>query len=135
MRTSRTLAAVVAAVFIPLSLSSCASAPEALSSAGQAMEAADGLIRAGADLAAACATAQAALVPGVSAEDARVALDASLGIVDGVLAENPGIPGVQELDRALASARDAVSAESSGTSLGVSRSTLEAACLLVTLGG
>ncbi len=123
-------------------LSACSSVNDAIStgqnaldSAGQAVEAADGLIQAATDLAAACTAAQAAWVPGVSAQDARNAIDEALGIVDGVVASAPDAPGVSEIDQALTSAQEALAADPSSTSLGVSRSTLETACALVTLGG
>lgn len=125
-----------------LVLSGCSSVNDAVSagqnaldSANQVVEAADGLIQAATDLASACAAAQAAWVPGVSPEDARAAIDQAVGIVDGVVASVPDAPGVAEIDQVLTSAQEALAADPSSTSLGVSRSTLETACALVTLGG
>jgi uncharacterized protein YceK len=125
-----------------LVLSGCSSVNDAVSagqsaldSASQAVEAADGFIQAATDLAAACAAAQAAWVPGVSAQDARTAIDEALGIVDGVVASAPEAPGVSEIDQVLTSAQEALAADPSSTPLGVPRSTLETACALVTLGG
>lgn len=111
------------------------SGQNALDSAGQVIEGADGLIQAATDLAAACTAAQAAWVPGVSAQDARSAIDQAVGIVDGVIASVPDAPGVSELDQVLTSAQEALAADPSTTSLGVPRSTLETACALITLGG
>jgi hypothetical protein len=108
---------------------------QALGSAGQAIDAADGLIQAATDLGAACAAAQAAWVPGVSPQDARNAINEAVAIVDGVLAQAPEFPGAREIDQILGSAQEALAQDPSGTSLGVSRSTLETACALVTLGG
>ena len=125
-----------------LVLSGCSSVNDAVSagqnaldSANQVVEAADGLIQAATDLGSACVAAQAAWVPGVSPEDARAAIDQAIGIVDGVVASVPDAPGVAEIDQVLTSAQEALAADPSGTSLGVSRSTLETACALVTLGG
>lgn len=133
---------VVMGVGSLLALSACSSVNDAISSgqnaldsAGQVVEAADGLIQAATDLAAACAAAQAAWVPGVSAQDARAAIDQAVGIVDGVVASVPDAPGVSEIDHVLTSAQEALAADPSSTSLGVPRSTLETACALVTLGG
>lgn len=125
-----------------LVLSGCSSVNDAVSagqnaldSANQVVEAADGPIQAATDLASACAAAQAAWVPGVSPEDARAAIDQAVGIVDGVVASVPDAPGVAEIDQVLTSAQEALAADPSSTSLGVSRSTLETACALVTPGG
>jgi len=106
-----------------------------LDSANQVVEAAAGLIQAATDLGSACVVDQAAWVPGVSPEDARAAIDQAIGIVDGVVASVPDAPGVAEIDQVLTSAQEALAADPTSTSLGVSRSTLETACALVTLGG
>lgn len=108
---------------------------QALASAGQAVGAADSLIRVGTDLVAACAAAQAAWVPGVSPEDARMAIAEALSLVDGALARAPDAPGAQQLDDALVSAQGTLAADPSSTSLGVSRAALETACALISLGG
>lgn len=106
---------------------------EVLDSATQAVEAAEGLVGAGAQLAAACAAAQAAWLPGVSSADANKAIDDAAGMVDGVIAANPSLPGATEINAALDSARSAIGTDE--TSFGVARQTLETACALVTLGG
>jgi len=106
---------------------------EVVESAAGTLEQADQLIRAGTELAAACAAAQAAWVPGVSPEDARRAIDDAVGIVDGVLATTPNVPGVNELSSALSSAQESLASE--GGTLGLSRDSLQTACALVTLGG
>lgn len=107
---------------------------QALDVAGQGLQAGDGLIQAGTDLAAACAAAQAAWVPGVTAGDARRAINEAVRLVDSALAQASDFPGAQELDQILTSAQESLAKDPSSTSLGVSRSTLETACALVTLG-
>ena len=111
------------------------SGQQVIEGASQLIENADGLVQAGTDLAEACVVAQAAWVPGVYPADARAAIDEALSIVRGVVASVPDAPGVGEIEAALVTAQDALTADPSSTSLGVSSSTLETACALVTLGG
>ena len=106
---------------------------QALDTATQAVDAVEGLVGAGAQLAAACAAAQAAWLPGLSSADAYQAIDDAAAMVDGVIAANPSLPGAPEIDAALDSARSAVGSDE--TSFGVARQTLETACAIVTLGG
>lgn len=106
---------------------------ELAESAAGSLGSADDLIRAGTELAAACAAAQAAWVPGVSPEEARAAIDEAVGIVDGVAAGSANVPGATEIGSALDSARTALAADDG--SFVVSRGTLETACLLVMAGG
>ncbi|MEY3732826.1 MAG: hypothetical protein RL347_185 [Actinomycetota bacterium] len=106
---------------------------QALDSASQAVEAAEGLIGAGAQLGAACAAAQAAWIPGVSSADAYAALDEATALVDEALAAAPGLPGAAEIYQALTTAREALGADQ--TEFGVARETLQTACALVSLGG
>jgi hypothetical protein len=106
---------------------------QALDSATQAVDTVEGIIGAGAQLAAACAAAQVAWLPGTSSADAYAAIDEAAGMVDGLIAENPSLPGATEIDAALDSARAAVGADE--TSFGVARQTLQTACALVSLGG
>ena len=136
----RSIRLIAGAALAGLALTGCASVGDAVSqgqqaldTASQAIDGAQGLIDAGAQLGAACLAAQAAWVPGVSTADAYAALDEAAGIVDGVLAASPEMPGVAELDQALTSARGAVGADE--TSFGVARDTLQAACALVSMGG
>ena len=106
---------------------------DVVDSATGALEKADGLIRAGTELAAACVAAQAAWVPGVSPDDARRAIGDAVRIVDGVVATTPDVPGASELSSALASAQESLASE--GGTLGMSRDALQTACALVSLGG
>ena len=106
---------------------------QALDTASQAVDAAEGLIGAGAQLGAACAAAQVAWVPGVSSADAYAAIDEATRLVDEALATTPGLPGAAEIDQALAAARAAVGSDQ--TEFGVARETLQTACALVSMGG
>lgn len=136
----RARGALAGAALACLALTGCASVnqavtqgQEALDTASQAVDSAQGLIDAGAQLGAACVAAQAAWVPGVSAAEAYATIDEAAGVVDGVLAANPALPGVAEIDQALTTAREAVGSDQ--TSFGVARQTLQTACALVSMGG
>ena len=139
-RCARALAAVASAGLAGLLLTGCGAVDEAISQgqqaldgASQAVDAAEGLIGAGAQLGAACAAAQVAWVPGVSSTDAYAAIDEATRLVDEALAATPGLPGAAEIDQALTAARDAVGSDQ--TEFGVARETLQTACALVSLGG
>lgn len=125
----------VGALMSGCSMDALNSGQQVIEGASQLIENADGLVQAGTDLAEACAVAQAAWVPGVSPADARAAIDEALSIVQGVVASVPDAPGINEIEGVLVTAQDALAADPSSTSLGVSSSTLETACALVTLGG
>lgn len=136
-RGARALAAVASAGLL---LTGCGAVNEAVSqgrqaldTASQAVDAAEGLIGAGAQLGAACAAAQVAWVPGVSTADAYAAIDEATRMVDEALAATPGLPGAAEIDQALTTAREAVGSDQ--TEFGVARQTLQTACALVSMGG
>lgn len=136
----RPVVAITAILSVGALMSGCSmdalnSGQQVIEGASQLIENADGLVQAGTDLAEACAVAQAAWVPGVSPADARAAIDEALSIVQGVVASVPDAPGINEIEGVLVTAQDALAADPSSTSLGVSSSTLETACALVTLGG
>jgi hypothetical protein len=105
---------------------------QALDGASQAVDAAEGLIGAGAQLGAACAAAQVAWVPGISSADAYAAIDEATRIVDEALAATPGLPGAAEIDQALTTARESLGSDQ--TEFGVARQTLQTACALVSMG-
>lgn len=139
-RRARTLSAVASAGLAGILLTGCGAVNEAvtqgqqaLDTASQAVDAAEGLIGAGAQLGAACAAAQVAWVPGVSTADAYAAIDEATRMVDEALAATPGLPGAAEIDQALTAAREAVGSDQ--TEFGVARETLQTACALVSMGG
>ena len=139
-RHARALAAVASAGLAWVLLTGCGAVNEAVSqgqqaldSASQAVEAAEGLIGAGAQLGAACAAAQVAWVPGVSSADAYAAIDEATRMVDEAIAATPGLPGATEIEQALTTARAAIGADQ--TEFGVARQTLQTACALVSMGG
>lgn len=136
----RALTALIGATLAGVLLTGCGAVNEAVSqgqqaldTASQAVEAAEGIIGAGAQLGAACAAAQAAWIPGVSSADAYAALDEATALVDEALAATPGLPGAAEIDQALTTARQALGSDQ--TEFGVARETLQTACALVSLGG
>ena len=139
-KVSRPVASVAALLGVSVLVSGCSvdalnTGQQVIEGASQLIENADGLVQAGTDLAEACVVAQAAWVPGVSPADARAAIDEALSIVRGVVASAPDAPGIGEIEGVLVTAQDALAADPNSTSLGVSSSTLETACALVTLGG
>lgn len=139
-RGARALAAVASAGLAGVLLTGCGAVDEAISQgqqaldgASQAVDAAEGLIGAGAQLGAACAAAQVAWVPGISSADAYAAIDEATRLVDEALAATPGLPGAAEIDQALTTAREALGSDQ--TEFGVARQTLQTACALVSMGG
>ena len=139
-KRKRALTALMGATLAGVVLTGCGAVNEAVSqgqqaldTASQAVEAAEGIIGAGAQLGAACAAAQAAWIPGVSSADAYAALDEATALVDEALAATPGLPGATEIDQALTTAREALGSDQ--TEFGVARETLQTACALVSLGG
>ena len=139
-KRKRALTALMGASLAGVVLTGCGAVNEAVSqgqqaldTASQAVEAAEGIIGAGAQLGAACAAAQAAWIPGVSSADAYAALDEATALVDEALAATPGLPGAAEIDQALTTAREALGSDQ--TEFGVARETLQTACALVSLGG
>ena len=139
-RGLRASTALAGAVLASAVLTGCGAVNEAVSqgqqaldSAGQAVDAAEGLIGAGAQLGAACAAAQVAWLPGVSSADAYAAIDEATRIVDETLATAPDLPGATEIDQALTTAREALGSDQ--TEFGVARETLQTACALVSMGG
>ena len=139
-RRARAITALSASALATVVLTGCGAVDEAISqgqqaldSASQAVEAAEGLIGAGAQLGAACTVAQVAWVPGVSSTDAYAAIDEATRLVDEALAATPGLPGAAEIDQALTTAREALGSDQ--TEFGVARETLQAACSLARVGG
>lgn len=139
-RRTRALATLASAGLAGVLLTGCGAVNEAVSqgqqaldTASQAVDAAEGLIGAGAQLGAACAAAQVAWLPGVSSADAYAAIDEATRIVDEAIAATPGLPGAAEIDQALTAARDSLGSDQ--TEFGVARETLQTACALVTMGG
>lgn len=139
-RRRRAVALLGAAALAGVLLTGCGAVNEAVSQgqqaldgASQAVDAAEGLIGAGAQLGAACAAAQVAWVPGISSADAYAAIDEATRIVDEALAATPGLPGAAEIDQALTTARESLGSDQ--TEFGVARQTLQTACALVSMGG
>lgn len=87
-----------------------------------------GVVSVATDVAAACTTAAAAWAPGVSPEQARQAINDAVTALDETLASGPEVPGVDAVRTALDSAQQALAADPTSTSLGVSQRTLEVAC-------
>ena len=139
-RRTRALATLASAGLAGVLLTGCGAVTEAVSqgqqaldTASQAVDAAEGLIGAGAQLGAACAAAQVAWLPGVSSADANAAIDEATRIVDEAIAANPNSVEDYRAGKAKAAARAAVGSDQ--TEFGVARETLQTACALVSMGG
>lgn len=139
-RRARVLALLGSTAMAGVLLTGCGAVNEAVSQgqqaldgASQAVDAAEGLIGAGAQLGAACAAAQVAWLPGISSADAYAAIDEATRMVDEALAATPGLPGAAEIDQALTTARESLGSDQ--TEFGVARQTLQTACALVSMGG
>ena len=139
-RRARVLALLGSTAMAGVLLTGCGAVNEAVSQgqqaldgASQAVDAAEGLTGAGAQLGAACAAAQVAWLPGISSADAYAAIDEATRIVDEALSATPDLPGAAEIDQALTTARESLGSDQ--TEFGVARQTLQTACALVSMGG
>lgn len=121
-------------------LAGCGSAQEAVQAgaavAGVAQELGidTGLVGAAADLAAACTTAAAAWVPGVSGAEARSAIAEALALAERGMAEAQ-IPGGEAVVAALEETQVAMQGSGDGSVLGVPQGVLGTACALFMAGG
>ena len=113
---------------LALTLGARGSVSDVAGSAQQLVEQGSAVVSVATDSGAACSAAAAAWVPGVSADDARAAIDEALAIVDQSVAQTPGVPGVGAVQEVLGTAQESLAADPSSTSLGVSRQALESAC-------
>ena len=121
-------------------LTGCGSAQEAAQAGAAVADVAQGLgidtglVGAAADLAAACTTAAAAWVPGVSGADARTAIADALALAEQGMAEAQ-IPGGDAVVAALRETQDSMQGSGDGSVLGVPQGVLSTACALFMAGG
>lgn len=129
------VAPALAAPVLAVALAGCGSITEAADTAQQLVDQGSAVVSVATDLAAACGVAATAWAPGVSAQDARTAIDEAVAMVDEAVAVSPDVPGVGALQEALDTAQATLAADPTSTSLGVSRGALETACSVFLLAG
>ena len=121
-------------------LAGCASAQDAVQAGAQVADVAQGLVSdtglvgAAADLAAACTTAAAAWVPGVSGDEARTAIAEALDLARSGMADAQ-IPGADAVVAALEETQQSMQGSGDGSVLGVPQGVLRTACALFMAGG
>lgn len=121
-------------------LAGCGSAQEAVQAGAAVADVAQGLgidtglVGAAADLAAACTTAAAAWVPGVTGEEARTAIAEALALAEEAMAQAQ-IPGGDAVVAALEETQGSMQGSGDGSVLGVPQGVVSTACALFMAGG
>ncbi len=85
-------------------------------------------VRAARELNTACDLVREAVAPGTPPEVSASRLKEAMAIVGGVVVAYPDVPGVADLEAGLAVSRQALKADPSGQSLGVTSGQVEEAC-------
>ena len=91
---------------------------------GQAQDTAD----AARQLEGACVLAREAVQPGTTPADSASLFQQAMAIVGGVVVAYPDVPGMAELEGSLGVAREALAADPTGQSLGVTGDAVNSAC-------
>ena len=76
----------------------------------------------------ACDLMRTAVDPGTSPEESAASIQQAVAIVDDVVVSYPNAPGIDQLSNGLAVAREALAADPTGQSLGITRSDVDSAC-------
>lgn len=76
----------------------------------------------------ACDLVREAVRPGTPPEESASLLQQAVSIVGGVVVAYPDVPGMSDLEGALGAAKQALAADPSGQSLGLSSGAVESAC-------
>ena len=76
----------------------------------------------------ACDLVREAVRPGTPPEESASLLQQAVSIVGGVVVAYPDVPGMTDLEGALGAAKQALAADPSGRSLGLSSGAVESAC-------
>jgi hypothetical protein len=107
----------------------------AVAAGQQAIEAGQGVVGTASDTAdaarqlnGACDLVREAVRPGTPPEDSASLLQQAVAIVGGVVVAYPDVPGMSDLQGALGAAKQALAADPSGQSLGLSSGAVESAC-------
>lgn len=103
-------------------------AGDVVGSAGDAVGQATDTVQAARQLNDACDLVRDAVAPGATPEESAAKLEEAVSIVDGVVAAYPDLPGMSELSTGLALSKQALAADPTGQSLGVTRGQVDEAC-------
>ncbi|MGI9196214.1 MAG: hypothetical protein ACR2KE_02010 [Candidatus Nanopelagicales bacterium] len=117
-------------------------AGNAVDAAGGVVDAVSGVVGGGSDavsqasdtvaaarqLNTACDLVREAVAPGTSPEESASKLQEAMAIVGGVVKAYPDVPGISDLERGLKVSKQALAADPSGQSLGLTSSAVESAC-------
>lgn len=76
----------------------------------------------------ACDLVREAVAPGTPPEESASLLQQAVSIVGGVVVAYPDVPGMSDLEGALGAARQALKADPTGQSLGLTSGAVESAC-------
>lgn len=122
---SRTLA-VGAAPLLAFALVGCSEVQQAVDTANQAIDGAQSLLDAPAQIGAACESALGALASGQPPDEARAAMDGALAELDQALGAAGSLPGVAQLRDAFVAAAESLAGDAAGAAS--ARSAVAAAC-------
>lgn len=101
---------------------------EAVEQGQRVVEQAQDTVGAAQQLIGACDLVREAIAPGTPPEDSAALLRQALDVVSGVVEEYPDLPGIADLESGVVAAREALRADPSGASLGITREAVESAC-------
>lgn len=118
--------ALCASPALALTLVGCSEAVQLVDSANQAIDGAQSLLNAPAQIGAACDSALAALGSGQPPQEARAAMDGALAELDQALGTAGSLPGVAQLRDAFVAAAESLAGDAAGA--GAARSAVSAAC-------
>lgn len=106
--------ALFAAPALALTLAGCSEVQQAVDSANQAIDGAQSLLDAPAQIAAACDSALAALASGQTPAEAQAAMDGALAELDQALGSAGSLPGIAQLRDAFVAAADSLAGDAAG---------------------
>lgn len=101
---------------------------EAVSTGTDAIGTAKDTVSAANDLRNACDIVREAVKPDKTAEERAAGFKEAMSIVSGVVKAYPDVPGIADLKSGLATAREALKADPSGATLGITQGAVESAC-------
>ena len=101
---------------------------EAIDTGKQAVDTAQDTVQAADDLLVACDIVREAVRPGVAPEESASLFQEAMAIVSGVVIAYPDVAGIDELEAGLAAAREALAADPSGATLGITGDLVESTC-------
>ena len=130
-RSPMTTSPMAGALFVPVAallLVGCGSIQEAVDGAQGAVDAAQSLLGAPAQIGQACDSALAALAAGQPSAEAKAALDEATAQLDAALGGAASLPGIAELREAFVSAGESLASGADAPATKATRIALDAAC-------